>query len=195
MDIVPKVIETRHWLGKFVWLLFFVIFLVATAWIVILCILGYIEYETVSKIEEINERPATFSVITLCNTNPFTSEYAQDLIESFIDKMYGLEKFADYEYSTAIYVMDEAVQLAKMHVAITSYSFKSYANRIQLANHYLFTECRFNQKGCAQNTPLDSLKWGKYSDLWSGIGAMTLETVTSSTRASMYPKCPQRSSK
>ena len=43
------------------------------------------------KIEIINEKPTEFPAITICNSNPFTTKGAQDLISNIAVSNYGID--------------------------------------------------------------------------------------------------------
>ena len=67
------------------------VFAAATAWVVYLGIFNYFEYDIVTKLDVINQRPADFPVITICNSNPFTTKGAQDLISNIAVSNYGID--------------------------------------------------------------------------------------------------------
>ena len=79
-DCYSKIFETKHWLLQLTWFSLFVIFTVFTGYFVAKNIIDYFVYETISKIEIINEKPTEFPVITICNSNPYTTLTAKDLI-------------------------------------------------------------------------------------------------------------------
>ena len=158
VDNFKKVVETENIAGKLLWLLIFLGALGGTVWIVILSIQSYLKYDVITKIEKIDERPAKFPAVTICNANPFTSLHAQDLIEKFINETYGF----NYFYSTDRSIQDifsmaySAGELALLHV-VTADEYKSYENKSKLAKKYLNGDCTFSRKPCVAN-----LSW-----LWS----------------------------
>jgi len=64
-----------------VWLLIFLVSSAATFWIVGLSIVKYLDFEVVSQIEVIYEKPTLFPTVTICDNDPFTSKQAQYLYE------------------------------------------------------------------------------------------------------------------
>jgi hypothetical protein len=64
-----------------IWLLIFLASSAATFWIIILSITKYLDYEVVSQIEVVYEKPTQFPTVTICDNDPFTSKDAQYLYE------------------------------------------------------------------------------------------------------------------
>ena len=150
VDCFIKVVDSKHWLGQVAWLLFFVVFSGATAWLVLLSLLNYFEYELVSKIEVINERPAQFPAITICSSNPFSSEQSQSLIEKIVDESIGVDYFANLTYWEAYYQMTNLTHLAKMFVQTSAeYAQKGNKSTLGFNLHNVTQNCMFNQKWCS----------------------------------------------
>ena len=60
IDSFPKIMLTKNWAGKIIWIILNIFFTGATAWLVISSILSYYQYDLVSKIEMINQKPIEF---------------------------------------------------------------------------------------------------------------------------------------
>ena len=88
-QVFPKIFdEDLHLIMRFIWFLVFLAFVGITSFLIVQSILGYLQWGTVSTIEIIVEIPTTYPAITICDSNPFTSKYAQTLLETL-----ALQKF------------------------------------------------------------------------------------------------------
>ena len=65
-DCYSKIFQAKSFLLQFLWLSLFLIFTAFTAFFVSKNILDYLEHETISKIEIINEKPTEFPTVTIC---------------------------------------------------------------------------------------------------------------------------------
>ena len=155
-DCFNKTIETKNWIGKIIWIAFFIVFSGATSWLVILCVLNYFEYELVSKIEVINERPTEFPTKTVFNSNPFTTSFSQDIMANIIDVSFGSESFNNLSYWNAYFEIFNLTYLTKMYVSTYS-AFKTKENKSKLGLDLNFhtQNCLFNQIWCS---------WIEYED-------------------------------
>ena len=79
-DCYSKIFEYESKIGRCLWIIIFVCFSALTAWLLGKYISEYLKYEVVTKTEIVHERPTEFPTITICNNNPFTTNWAQDLI-------------------------------------------------------------------------------------------------------------------
>ena len=100
IDVLTKILEYERLVWQIFWSLILFILSGLTIWLFILNLLNYFQYEVVSKIENLYERPSEFPVVTLCDSNPLTSLYAQslmDLMASF--DFYDLSTQSNLTYS------------------------------------------------------------------------------------------------
>ena len=85
----PKMFqEEAHLVVRLIWLIVFLGFSGVTCYLCVQNILVYLQWGTVSTIEIVREVPTQFPVVTICDSNPFTSSNAQSLLETL-----ALEKF------------------------------------------------------------------------------------------------------
>ena len=80
-DCYSKIFDTKNVCLRFIWMFFFVIFTGFTGYFVAKNVIDFYDYETISKIEIINEKPMEFPTITICNANPYTTKEAEELIK------------------------------------------------------------------------------------------------------------------
>ena len=58
------------------------------SFLVIQLILGYLSYEVTTATRTLYETPALFPKITICNVNPFTTEFAMEFLKQINQKLY-----------------------------------------------------------------------------------------------------------
>ena len=161
VDCFPKIFETKNWIGKIIWIIILIAFSAGTVWIVLLCVLNFFEFEAVTKFEVINERPIEFPAVTICDSNPFTTEVAQEIFEYFLNETFGYEEFKNLTYWSANEAIKLLTDVTKLFVAsysdIDSNEFKqSLGLNLNLDNHFsILQKCYFNAKRCT----LDSDKF------------------------------------
>ena len=146
-DCYSKIFMSESLSARIVWLIFFAAFTSLTIWLVSFNIINFFKYEVTSKIEIKTERPTTFPAITICDNDPFTATYSQDLFQNVSTKHFGhdienmtlLDTFAKYRSIT---------ELTKMHVSDPSYESK----RKNLGKKFdsLVFSCSFNNKVCSK---------------------------------------------
>ena len=83
---------------QFIWLMILLGSTGATFYLIAKSIMDYSKYEVTSQIQVVNEIPADFPTITLCDNNPFASKFA----ENFITKIVQEYSFYDYFYESTI---------------------------------------------------------------------------------------------
>ena len=68
-------------------------------------------YDVVSLIQVENERPVLFPAVTICDSNPFTSKEAENLIRLKFNEAYGIDS-KELNYSQIIqYSKQKIIQL------------------------------------------------------------------------------------
>ena len=78
-----KIFEYENFCVKTFWLFMFLASLGVTAWIISWTVLAYLQYNVVSQIDVVDVRPTQFPAVTLCDYNPYTTQQALNLLNSF----------------------------------------------------------------------------------------------------------------
>ena len=153
VDCFPKIFQTKNVIGKILWSIFLFIFSGATIWLVTSCIIAYFEYEVVSKIEIVNERPANFPTVTICDNNALTSVYAQSLIDSIMNQTYGIDQYFNLSYWNAYNAMYNVTYLTKIYaqVNLTDAEKMQLGLNLNLNAFSILQNCKFNQQWCNYN--------------------------------------------
>lgn len=152
--------QNQHVILKAIWTLLFVAFLGLTCWLFALAIVNYLRFETVSKIEIIQQNPMPFPAVTICDNNPFTTEQAQEEIQRIIDTLINssstIDKFMEFNLmkmkASSSNFTDEQRQALGFNVnLLVGPAFDSPINSSDL--HYLY---RYDYGNCFQfNTGFD----------------------------------------
>ena len=148
-DCYSKIFEYKNMYARVTWLFFFLALAGITAWLVSKNITDYYSHDVNSKIELINERPAPFPAITICDNDPFSSDSAQNLLQSIGVSALGSDintsTFKEaYTYSKTL------TKLAKMYVSSPNFTNE---DRQSLASNLLdlIAECYFDNQDCEEN--------------------------------------------
>jgi hypothetical protein len=88
----PKIFKekTRSCM-RFIWAFIFLVFSSFTCYILVNNIISYYEYNVVSTIRVINEESSVFPAVTICNSNPYLTKYAENLTKYLAKEHYGIE--------------------------------------------------------------------------------------------------------
>ena len=112
---LPKVFLSQNALLQITWLAVFTVFSVLTGALVTTSLFDYFEYQVVSKIQIIYERPAQFPTVTVCDVNFFSTYAAQQLIQNITWREFGRDiDLMSYDELTAH--MENITELARMHI-------------------------------------------------------------------------------
>ena len=91
---LPKIFQYDNFYAKFLWALVFFLFSGLTVWFLIEGLLDFLQFDVVSKIRVFNEQNLVFPVVTNCDTNPFTTKKAENLIVGIEKENYFSISFA-----------------------------------------------------------------------------------------------------
>ena len=124
----PKIFECiqekRHQLTA-MWSLIFCTLSAFTFYILWTSVTDFYAYETVSKIEVINEDNSDFPTVTICDSNPFSTEYAEKLLLNYSTEIYG-EDIRTHGFSKDFHKkISELANLAKLRVTSPIYNNKT----------------------------------------------------------------------
>jgi hypothetical protein len=98
----PKIFkEKTHVALRLLWSFIFFSFAGLTFYVLINNILAYFQFSSNTSFQLINERPALFPTITICDSNAFTTKFAQNLIANLSLSYYGINisKMSNMDYS------------------------------------------------------------------------------------------------
>jgi len=175
-DCFSKIFQTKNFLLKFLWLSLFLIFTSLTAYFLSKNLLDYLNYDTVSKIDIINEKPTEFPALTICNTNPFTTSTAQLLISNITITNYGydINKFTAQEVLKNFSYVNE---MTRMYVSQNSYGD---SKRKLLGNPIGIQDCSFNSKPCSSTdfTWYYQYNYGNCLQFNTGANSTIVRTTT-----------------
>lgn len=122
--------------------------------LVIKSIISYLEYEVVTKIRLVEEKPTSFPSIQICNLNPFVTDEAYKFVMEYFNTKYQT-KFKDI-YQVIRNVSDLYLDFEKLLQQIADPKFpesqkKSFGSLLNETILY----CEFNRDSC----DLDEFEW------------------------------------
>jgi hypothetical protein len=97
----PKIFkEKTRFCMRFIWALIFLILSSLTCYILVNNIISYYKYSVVSTIQIVSEETSVFPAVTICNSNPYVTKYAENLTKELAYESYGIDlentTFDDY---------------------------------------------------------------------------------------------------
>jgi hypothetical protein len=88
----PKIFkEKTRFCMRFIWALIFLIFSSLTCYILVNNIISYYKYSVVSTIQIVSEETSVFPAVTICNSNPYVTKYAENLTKDLAKEYLGIE--------------------------------------------------------------------------------------------------------
>ena len=156
-DCYSKIFQTKNICAQLFWTAIFLIFTASTAYFVAANVLSFLEFEVITKIRIINEKPTIFPTVTICDANPFTALYTQQLMNKIILTEYGTDIYNLSNYDASMNFTD-IFELAKMYTS--SNLFSSTKKKLLGTFHTLgIKNCVFNELECS---PSDFIWFFKY---------------------------------
>ena len=83
--LLPNLYRSQNDLLKIIWLTLSIISASVCGWLMSRSIMDYYNYDVVTKTEVKYETYFKFPMITICNLNPFTTEYSNEFIRSYLN--------------------------------------------------------------------------------------------------------------
>ena len=118
----PNIFRTKYLSIKILWLFCLSIAIGLCLFLLIRGIKAYLEYGVVTSIEMVEERPALFPTISICDLNKFETNDSADLIKDVYFKEYGInltEKIKNYQDVVLFY--EDVYKLASAKAANPSF--------------------------------------------------------------------------
>lgn len=83
---LPHYVKRQNWCIRIVWAVCFFVSSVICSYMIAISLIGYFEYETVTKAKHIYRLSTEFPTISFCNQNPFMTNSSFELVESLLIK-------------------------------------------------------------------------------------------------------------
>ena len=163
---ILNIVETPHYVLK-VFLTFFL--LIATglaAYTTILLVMNYLDFGVITTLRKVRDTPAQFPQITICNINPFTTQYAYTSFKTYFNSI----SYNGTDYNSRSYagILTQNILLASETQTGLSHSWQD-----------ILLSCRFNYLTCTA----DDFVWyfdeayGNCVKFNSGFNSSTNEAV------------------
>ena len=81
---LPHIVRTKYWYMKLFWLVFFLLMLGISLWLIVLAYQSYFAYPVITSIKKYVDKEPDFPAVTFCNLEPFLSKTASDYIEKHL---------------------------------------------------------------------------------------------------------------
>ena len=144
-----KIFKSKYnFLAKTFYSIIFLVFTGLTSYVLISNVIAYFKYDVISTLEVVNEKPVIFPKVTICNTNPFTSQQAEYLLKTqILDNNLNIQNSNFFKITNEI---KSAIAFAKSVVNNPEYGDE---NRKLLGFNLkdLILDCSLNQIKCDLN--------------------------------------------
>ena len=77
---LPRIAQSNNWILRTIWCIFFIVSTIYCSYTIIQSFISYFNYEVTATISRIQDLPAAFPAITICNINPFHELFATKYI-------------------------------------------------------------------------------------------------------------------
>ncbi len=161
---MPKIIESRSWVTRIVWMLICLTCFAYCAKITMNSILNYYKFKTTTYIEYVKETPSFFPAVTFCNLNSFiecnintdrcrSNPYLRTVIEQFDDKCNNRTAYlTDREWYDCLNAQDQAETqriLQKTKRLLANENITSNVRRTFMYDFWdMVLDCEFNGIPC-----------------------------------------------
>jgi hypothetical protein len=88
---IPHIFKRENLIIKTFWILCTLAATGVCAWLVTKSVTDYLNYETVTVAQVIDEVPTLFPVVSICNKNPFTTNFSFQYVDQFFND-YDMEE-------------------------------------------------------------------------------------------------------
>ena len=147
----PKIFkENTHVALRLLWSFIFFSFAGLTFFVLINNVLAYFQYNSNTSFQLINERPALFPTITICDSNAFTTKFAQSLIENLSLSQYGKNISNMFKMDYSNFAMNNLSRMVKSHVNDPKFG-DEMRKRLGFNLSQIMLNCTFNQNQCDFN--------------------------------------------
>ena len=109
VDGIPNIVRSKNRLLQLIWLILLFVFVSICIMLIIDSVNAYLRFDVTTKSRLLRETRATFPTITICQVNPFSTDYATQLMkQANTTSMYALELYT--KNTTGAYLTDASKQ-------------------------------------------------------------------------------------
>ena len=135
--ILPNIYRSDYVVLKLTWLLFFFVSTGFCAWFISRSITDYLNFDVISKTEIKYDTNLIFPVITICNSNPLTTDYSIEFVRSLLN-------------TSNPYLRDDFMVKFFVNYNITKnltdpYLFGQKINELIIGCKFGFSDCNLNE--------------------------------------------------
>jgi hypothetical protein len=151
---ISRILDAQGFLLKLIWFIFYIGGLLGTLYLLITTIQIYFEFNEVTSTQIVNDLPAQFPTITICNLNPFHINYLNDLE---YDKLNNYFNYCNASYmncfnSDNLNSTSEAIKFQKLIIGAKNRYFLEQLTASDSDPKLSFQEkilnCNFNGISC-----------------------------------------------
>lgn len=154
-----NVLTSKSTINRLLWILFFLSAACTCSYLVFKGVSDYLEYKVNSKISFKREVPLLFPAVTVCNKNPFISNFSKKFIEESFDKI-GIKDYINTQIFRNIFSEENKLQSNIMvlrlflQVLTLGLDLENRKNLSYPFNKFILS-CYFSSKECYE----DDFEW------------------------------------
>jgi hypothetical protein len=81
---IPHIFKRPNYFVKLFWIVCFLASTAFCAWLIAMSTINFFHYETVTKTETVLEIPTNFPTISICNLNPYLTNYSIEFVKNIL---------------------------------------------------------------------------------------------------------------
>lgn len=147
----PSIFRVKRFYLKVMWAICFLASTGYCGFLVIMSIYDYLEYQVVTKIRLVSEKPVTFPAVTICNLNPFVTPEANQFILDYFSNYYGYNFTNQFDFNDYFNEKNASIMqtFERMRQKVAEPNFgDSEKQKFGLNLENFISECYFNNIDC-----------------------------------------------
>jgi hypothetical protein len=155
---IPNIIHTKRNRIKVIWWLFLLASISTCSYLVTQSVLNYFKFDVITKIRHIKDQPTLFPRVSICNSNMFTTNYADEFIKKKLED-YGIGDIYNSSVLENLFPSDTRNSFFNK-LEFSKYLVKSYAKSQRTSDEErrklgydikdILISCKFNGNECSE---------------------------------------------
>jgi len=109
---LPKIAKTSRLSLKLFWITIIIVLTIVCSYLIYVNIINYLDFDVITQIRKITEVPSLLPAITICNLNPFVTNYSKQFLEKIFVK-YNLTNNSFNNHSNLEYKSNDLMKNLK----------------------------------------------------------------------------------
>lgn len=153
----PNIFEHKTIFFKILWFTFLCCSIAGCSYLITRTLTDYFNYDVVTEYDIVYEVPTEFPCVTICNLDPFVSDYSEDIIKNLLMNI-GLS------FSSLATLLKSDLKLVQYLLLLNAHATLNDTQKQLLGHPFekMLISCNFNWKDCS----IEDFEW--YYDIIYG---------------------------